>query len=909
MRFLHRYLCAGVVALAVSLGFPATLAQASRPDAKLPTIFVVGDSTANNTANGALGWGDLFQAYFDATKVNVLNRARAGRSSRTFQTEGLWNAVLADLKPGDVVLIQFGHNDAGPINDDLRARGSLPGVGEETQEIDNLLTKKHEVIHTFGWYLRQMIADTRSKGATPIVLSLTVRNIWKDGRVERGPGKFGAWAADVAASQHVAFVDLTTLIADKYEALGEERVSALFGPDHTHTSPAGADLNASLVVAGLRRLEGCPLCAYLSTKSQAAAAESVPTVFLIGDSTVRNGQGDGAGGQWGWGEPLAAYFDADKISMVNRALGGTSSRTYLTGGSWDKVLALLKPGDYVIMQFGHNDGGPLNDDTRARGTIKGIGDETQEIDNLLTHQHEVVHSYGWYLRKFTADTRARGATPIVCSLVPRKIWADGRIARNAPDYAGWAAAVAAAEHAAFIDLNEIIAAQYDRLGPEKVEPLFADPRTHTSWAGAELNAASVIAGLKTLEKNPLAPYFSAKANGVAPAPAARSPQQELPRDWVDPDTGHRVVRLSDEPGSQSLYFHQNGYTPDGRRLFFTTPAGLATVDLKTRAVERVLAGPVNLIMVGRKTGQAYYTKSGTVFSVDIATKAVREIAKLPPRASVATVNADETLLAGTFADGTPPAAPAGRGDNYPGKGDMMEQRLAAHIPMRLFTLDIKTGEVRTIHRSTDWLNHLQFSPTDPALLMFCHEGPWHKVDRTWIIRTDGSGLTQIHHRTMNMEIEGHEFFSPDGRMIWYDLQTPRSEVFWVAGYEVATGKRTWYHLKQDEWSVHFNVSHDGKLFAGDGGGPSSVAAPDNGQWIYLFRPEMVRDRTDNQLPHSGDLVQPGVFKAEKLVNLARHNYALEPNVTFTPDGQWIVFRSNMLGPTHVFAVEVNKSQR
>jgi oligogalacturonide lyase len=108
--------------------------------------------------------------------------------------------------------------------------------------------------------------------------------------------------------------------------------------------------------------------------------------------------------------------------------------------------------------------------------------------------------------------------------------------------------------------------------------------------------------------------------------------------------------------------------------------------------------------------------------------------------------------------------------------------------------------------------------------------------------------------------------------------------------------------------VHFNVSPDGKLFAGDGGGPNSVAAGDNGQWIYLFRPELVADRTDGELPNAKDLVRPGSFKAEKLVNLAKHNYSLEPNVTFTPDMKWIVFRSNMFGPTHVFAVEIAKAK-
>jgi lysophospholipase L1-like esterase len=232
----------------------------------------------------------------------------------------------------------------------------------------------------------------------------------------------------------------------------------------------------------------------------------LPTLFLIGDSTVRNGRGDGANGQWGWGEPVAAFFDKTKINVVNRAIGGRSSRTYLTQGHWDRVLALLKHGDFVVMQFGHNDGGAINDTSRARGTIKGIGEETQEIDNLLTKQHEVVHTYGWYLRKFIADTKAKGAVPIVCSPVPRKIWRDGKIVRD--DYAKLAAEVAKAEGAAFVDLNEIIARKYEELGPEKVEPLFADWHTHTTMAGAELNAACVISGLKG---SLLSAYFSQKA--------------------------------------------------------------------------------------------------------------------------------------------------------------------------------------------------------------------------------------------------------------------------------------------------------------------------------------------------------------------------------------------------------------
>ncbi len=268
--------------LSISLGLVQTLNardRETRPaeqrpiNSNLPTLFVVGDSTANNNANGAQGWGDPFISYFDAKKINVLNRARGGRSSRTFITEGLWDKVLSEMKRGDFVLIQFGHNDAGATNDASRARGSLPGTGEETQEIDNVLTKKHEVVHTYGWYMRKMIADTKAKGAMPIVMSLTVRNIWKDGRVERGSGKFGLWAAEIAKSQNVTFIDLTTLIANKYEELGEEKVKELFATDHTHTSPAGAELNASLVVEGLKILRSKPLNRYLSEKGKAVKAE------------------------------------------------------------------------------------------------------------------------------------------------------------------------------------------------------------------------------------------------------------------------------------------------------------------------------------------------------------------------------------------------------------------------------------------------------------------------------------------------------------------------------------------------------------------------------------------------------------------------------------------------------------
>ena len=235
----------------------------------------------------------------------------------------------------------------------------------------------------------------------------------------------------------------------------------------------------------------------------------------------------------------------------------------------------------------------------------------------------------------------------------------------------------------------------------------------------------------------------------------------------------------------------------------------------------------------------------------------------------------------------------------------MEDRWAARLPMGLYTLNVNTGEVKTIHKANDWLNHLLFSPTDPTMLMFCHEGPWHKVDRIWLMRTDGSmPPKKIHSRTMAMEIWGHEFWSADGKTVWFDLQIPRGEDFWLAGYRVDTGERTWYHLQRDEWSIHFNVTRDGTLFTGDGGDPGQVAHAKDGQWIYLFKPELLPNRgLDDK-----SFVRPGVLRAERLVNMSKHQYRLEPNVSFTPDQKWVVFRSNMFGDTYVFAVEVVKSR-
>ncbi|MCE5186261.1 MAG: rhamnogalacturonan acetylesterase [Planctomycetaceae bacterium] len=511
------------------------LSTENEPNASLPTLFIAGDSTASTGPDS--GWGSHLQKFFDPQKLTVVKRARGGRSSRTFITEGLWDSLLQSLKPGDTVILQFGHNDASPINDNSRARGSIPSLGEETESIINQVTGKDEVVHTFGWYMRKMIDETKAKGATPIVLSMTARNYWKDGKIER-QNKFCDMAKALAKETGVDFVDVREMIADQYEMLGPIRVQELFPKDKTHTGPDGAFINAAIVVSGLRTINS-PISGMLSEEgtrampynppmmieqvktwmtsawmpaAQPVSNPNLPTFYAIGDSTVRTGsKGDGANGQWGWGAPLADFFDRTRLNVENHAMGGTSSRTFRTSGLWQPVCAKLKPGDFVIMQFGHNDSSPVNDKQRARGTLKGNGDETEEIENLLTGKHEVVHSYGWYIRQTIQEAKAKGATVIVCSPIPRNRWTDSKVNRAADDYAFWASQAANAGGGLFLDLNASICDRYDSVGRQRVTALYFDQGqiTHTNSLGAQINAGCVVDGIKTLKDCRLADYLKA----------------------------------------------------------------------------------------------------------------------------------------------------------------------------------------------------------------------------------------------------------------------------------------------------------------------------------------------------------------------------------------------------------------
>lgn len=461
-------------------------------------------------------------------------------------------------------------------------------------------------------------------------------------------------------------------------------------------------------------------------------------------------------------------------------------------------------------------------------------------------------------------------------------------------------------------------------------------------------AVGVLAGAVQAQTAPVAPPEGAP---VFPAPnTAPSIHQvgdtpppwptwdgPVPSDWVDPKTGHRIVRLSGDEGGNKLYFYRSMFTPQGDVFIFSSSEGIIKIELNNGFRRSVLVadGNADLLLTGRKTRTCYYTvtdagegqptdRGRTLFAVDIDSGQNRRIAHLE-QGGFSSINADETLCVGTVAYGDAPLqpdapdprnrragqaeyaalGPDGRPLNFAkAKGVRMLQRWAARVPMELFVVDLQTGERRVLHSATDWLNHPQFSPTDPDRIIFSHEGPWHRVDRMWTIKTDGTDLRKLHQRTMNFEIFGHEWFSPDGKAVMYDLQTPRGQVYWVASIDLESGKRIYRRVEQNAWSVHYNTSPDGALFAGDGGDADMVAHAPDGKWIYVFKPGTPRDAATQY--YTDDLITPEKMASERLVDMSAHDYRLEPNLTFTPDQKWIVFTSNMHGANHVYAVEVAK---
>ena len=374
-------------------------------------------------------------------------------------------------------------------------------------------------------------------------------------------------------------------------------------------------------------------------------------------------------------------------------------------------------------------------------------------------------------------------------------------------------------------------------------------------------------------------------------------QSSMPLEWIDQDTGHKLIRISRREGSnRSFYFHNNpfveGKDGEGDLMVFygATEQGnqLFSVNLKTLESEQLTDHPSRISgeIVGKQRREVFYQSQDSVFATHIDDHTTRLVYVFPEDmdGGITTLNADETKLAGSYAGKEKREIY----EKYPNKGDYFERIFEAKIPHTLFTIDLETGEFREIHQENTWLGHIQFSPTDPDLLMFCHEGPWHKVDRIWTLRLNTGEVRLMHKRSVEREIAGHEFFSRDGKTIWFDLQIPRGETFYLAGVDVDSGDLKKYTMTRDEWSIHFNISPDQQLFCGDGGDPSQVAEAEDGMWLYLFTP-------------NGDRLQ-----SERLVNMQHHDYSLEPNVHFSPDGQWVIFRANFEGESQIYAVEVEK---
>lgn len=474
-----------------------------------PVLFLVGNSTMRtgtlgNGNNGQWGWGCFIDSYFDSEKITVENHALGGTSSRTFY-ERLWPDVLAGVRKGDWVIIELGHNDNGPY-DSGRARASIPGTGKDTLHVTIKETGEKRIVYTYGEYMRRFINDVKARGAYPVLMSLTPRNAWADADstvIERVDRTFGKWARQVAKQTKVPFIDLNEISARKFERFGKEKVKTMFYLDRIHTSEFGAKVNARSAVEGLRSLKNLGLAKYLlpetvDSVTGSSRSEGRPVVFTIGDSTVKNEDSD-TDSMWGWGSVLAEYLDTTKVSVENHAMPGRSARTFVDEGRWDKVYEALQPGDIVLIQFGHNDAGPINTG-KERAELRGAGSESKVFKMQSTGRYQVVYTFGWYMRKFIMDAREKGAFPVLITHTPRNKFDNGLIESNADSFGAWTKEVAEGMGVHCIDLNSLAGRTLqhiaDEEGLKKVNAHFKRDHTHSSLLGARLNASIVAGELK-----------------------------------------------------------------------------------------------------------------------------------------------------------------------------------------------------------------------------------------------------------------------------------------------------------------------------------------------------------------------------------------------------------------------------
>ena len=487
-----------------------------------PVLFLIGNSTMRNGtkgdgSNGQWGWGFFASKYFNANKISVENQALGGMSTRTFYTK-LWPMVRKALRKGDWVIISIGHNDNGPY-DEGRARAVIPGVGTDSLCVTIKETGEKETVYSYGGYLRKYISECREAGAHPILMSLTPRDAYdeKTGKIGRKPQT--EWAAYVAAQEGVPFVDLNEISGSKLDSYSKWKEQYHFFGDHIHTSAYGAEMNARSAAEGiaassnpdLKPLQDMMMGVQLPVV-QVTREKGKPVVFITGDSTVKNKDSD-KDGMWGWGSQAYTVFDQDKVTCVNVAKAGRSTRSYVREGRWEQVYNTLQPGDFVLLQFGHNDICPIAD-AKERGVIPGTADTCHVYKMEKDGRYEVVYSFGWYLRKMIDDCREKGATPILVSLTPRNEWPHGKVERRNDSYGKWYREVVEQTGVDFLDVHNISADFLDRKFASKSEEkskkaasrYFNNDHTHTSLAGARMNAQSVAKGLRDIN-SPLAAYL------------------------------------------------------------------------------------------------------------------------------------------------------------------------------------------------------------------------------------------------------------------------------------------------------------------------------------------------------------------------------------------------------------------
>ena len=475
-----------------------------------PVLFLVGDSTMRtgtrgNGDNGQWGWGYYAGQFFDPERISVENHALGGLSIRTFYN-GWWPDVLKGIRKGDYVIIQLGHNDSGPY-DTPKGRSSIPGTGNESVQV----TKEDgsvETVLSYGEYLRRFISDIRSRGAMPIVFTLTPRNQWDDGHIRRKNTSYNVWMREVCSQTGAPLIEFEEESASELESFSRMKVDYMFYNDNIHSSEYGARRNAQVAAKVLAKSSETDLGSYLLPFSETfpvqefTRQEGKPVLFVTGDSTIQNNDSD-PDGMWGWGSVLDTVFDSERITLVNAGKAGRSARTFLDEGRWEKVYNALRPGDFVVIQFGHNDFGEISTG-RARADLPNTSDDT-EIHFMPDHKYQVIRSYGWYLRKFIDEVREKGATPILVSCTPRNEWPEGKIERR-EFFIRLAEEVRSQTGVDFVDMLKISADYYDSIGREATAAYFKNDHTHSSKLGALRNARSFGEGLRQ-SRHPLSEYL------------------------------------------------------------------------------------------------------------------------------------------------------------------------------------------------------------------------------------------------------------------------------------------------------------------------------------------------------------------------------------------------------------------